>query len=168
MTHLGNQFETLIREAVEEFCGEYATIMDQIKSILDDHNETIMDQTGSILENHDFSDAIKDVIKDEVDVEGAVTKAIEDFDFSDAVHDSVRDYDWWGEIENKVKDEIENCVEGASDELQGEIDRRFDSPEFKELVKAVVVSIIKDAVWDCWDTVVWPFRKVWSAIRKRV
>ena len=148
MTQLGQGFEDLIREGVEEFCKEY----------------DFKDQIDSVLEDHDFSDAIKDVIKDEIDVEDTVQKAIDDFDFSDSINECVKDYDWWEEIEAKAKDEIETCVDNARDELQSEISERLASPEFKGLVRAVVVSIIKEAVRGCWqsikDWLTWPWRKM--------
>lgn len=142
MTGLGEQLENLIKDSVDEFCGEH-DFKDQIESALEDH-------------------------KDEVDVEDVVQKALEDFDFSDAIHESVRDYDWWEEIEVKAKDEIETAVENARDELQSEVSQRFESAEFKALVREVVVSIIKDAVQSIKDGILYPFRKVWSAVRKRV
>lgn len=155
MSGLGEQLENLIKESVEECLGER------------DFNREV----ESALEEHDFSDTVKEIIRDEVNVEDAVEKAMNDFDFSDAIHESVKDYDWWEEIEVKAQDEIETAVDNARTELQSEIDQRFDSPEFKALVRAVVVSIIKDAVRDGWqsikDMVTWPYRKV-SAVWKRV
>lgn len=151
MSGLGEQLESIIHEGIESYLGEH-DFKDDVESVLGEHD--FKDEWESALGEHDFSSAIRDEMSD--------------FDFSDAIHDSVKNYDWWEEIEDKVKDEIETEMERGWDELQGKIDRRFDSPEFKALVKGIVVEITKDVLRSVWERMTHPFRKAWSWLRKWV
>ena len=144
MTGLGEQLADLFKEAVEEYLGE----------------RSFRNEVEAAVEDMDFSDQIKYVVRDEMpDVDDKINNALGDWDFSDAIHDVVRDYDWWKEIEDQVNDEIKTVV-----------DQRFDSPEFKALVKSLMLEIISDKVAEIHQRVknalYWPWRKLRSVYKR--
>ena len=103
-------------------------------------------------------------------MENEINEALSEFDFSHIIHETVREYNWWEEIEDKVKDELKTEVDRAGQELSRQIDKRFDSPEFKVLVKTVMVEIITEKVaairQRVKDTLCWPWRKLVTACKR--
>ena len=154
MIGLGDQLETMLKEFVDEHIG--------------DHD--FKDDVESAVDNYDFSDIIKDAIRDEIDVERAVSQALDEYDFSDAFSDQVAVYDWWDGIEDKIKDELESEVELAVRKLSAELDKRFDSPDFKELVKSVILEIVKDKLAELRqrveDCLKWPWKTIKSLLAR--
>jgi len=149
MMGLGEQLENVINEAISTAVEEAVNDLDLSESI------------EKALGDYDFSDVMKDVFKDEIDVDGDIEKAMNDFDFSDAIHDSVKDYDWWEEIEYKVKDEIETEVDNK---VSDAVSTLLASDEFKAAVRCMLVLIGKETLAESQakikEWVTYPFRKI--------
>ena len=144
MSMLAEQLENLIREAIVEEV-ESADLGDSVKK-----------EVESFLDDYDWECLIREEMPDiEQMVDKAADSFLDNYDFNDVIHDTVKDYDWWEEIEGKVKDDLEEMVEERVNSV-------VESPEFSERLKEIAKEAIKEMLAESWQRFV---RKVTQPFR---